>query len=116
MVFVALFKRYHELCPQDAPPDAFYLKLSRAPTPTCWFSKYPLGHTTLGKTVARLCKLAGIKGYMTDHSLRATTTSIRYLSGVCEQLIMERTGHQSVDGVYCYKRTSNAQYEALSDS
>ena len=27
MVFVALFKRYHELCPQDAPPDAFYLEL-----------------------------------------------------------------------------------------
>ena len=64
--FVALFKRYRELCPQDAPPDAFYLKPSRAPTPTCWFSKYPLGHTTLGKTVARLCKLAGIKGYMTN--------------------------------------------------
>ena len=89
--------------------------LSRAPTPTCWFSKYPLGNTTLGKTVARLCKLAGIKGYMTNHSLRATTTNRLYQSGVDEQLIMERTGHRSVEGVRCYKRTSDAQREALSD-
>ncbi len=113
--FVRLFQRYRELCPEDAPPHAFYLQPSRTPTSSCWYSKCPLGHTTLGKTVARLCKSAGIEGYKTNHSLRATATSRLYQSGVDEQLVMERTGHRSLEGVRSYKRTSDAQREALSD-
>ena len=74
-----------------------------------------LGHTTLAKTVTRLCKLAGIEGYKANHSLRATTTSRLYQSGVDEQLVMERTGHRSLEGVRSYKRTSDVQREALSD-
>ena len=113
--FVRLFQRYRQLCPEDAPPHAFYLQPSRNPTSTCWYSKCLLGHTTLGKTVARLCKLAGIEGYKTNHSLRATATSRLYQSGVDEQLVMERTGHRSLEGVHSYKRTSDAQREAPSD-
>ena len=30
--FVSLFKRYRQLCPPDAPPDAFYLQPARHPT------------------------------------------------------------------------------------
>lgn len=74
-----------------------------------------LGHTTLGKTVGRICKSAGITGYKTNHSLRATTTTRLYQSGVDEQLVMERTGHRSLDGVRSYKRTSDCQRFALSD-
>ena len=113
--FMRLFQRYRELCPKDAPPHAFYLQPSRNPTSTCWYSKCPLGHTTLGKTVARLCKLAGIEGYKTNHFLRATATSRLYQSGVDEQLVMERTGHWSLEGVCSYKWTSDAQCEVLSD-
>ena len=113
--FVRLFKRYRELCPEDVPSNAFYLQPSRSPTPTCWYSTCPLGHTTLGSTVARLCKAADIQGYKTNHSLRATVTSRLYQSGVDEQLVMERTGHRSLDGVRSYKRTSSKQLEALSD-
>ena len=113
--FVRLFQHYRELCPEDAPPHAFYLQPSRTPTSTCWYSKCPLGHTTLGKTVTRLCKSAGIEGYKTNHSLRATATSRLYQSGVDEQLVMERTGHRSLEGVRSYKRTSDEQREALSD-
>ena len=56
--FVWLFKLYWELCPPNAPGDAFYLQPSHMPTLT-WYSKIPLGHTQLLSTVSRLCKLAG---------------------------------------------------------
>ena len=65
-------------------------------------------------TVSRLCKLAGIKCYYTDHSLHATVTSRLYQSGVDKQLVMDCTGHQSIEGVRSYKRTSDQQREALS--
>ena len=113
--FVWLFKLYRELCPPDAPGDAFYLQPSHKPTPTCWYYKIPLGHTQLSSTVSRLCKLAGIEGYYTNHSLLATVTSRFYQSGVDKQLVMEHTGHQTIEGVHPYKRTSDQQREALSD-
>ena len=85
------------------------------PTTSCWYSKQPLGHTKLSTTVARLCASAGIQGHKTNHSLRATTTTRLCHSGVDEQLVMERTGHRSLEGVRSYKRMSDTQREALSD-
>ena len=74
----------------------------------------PLGTQLLGKRFQD-CKSAGIEGYRTNHSLRATATTRLYKAGVDEQLVMECTGHHSVDGVRCYKRTNDKQREALSD-
>ena len=111
--FVALFKKYRELCPPDV--EAFHLKPSLEPSETCWYTRKPLGHNILSGTVSSICKLAGIQGFKTNHSLRATATSRLYQSGVDEQLVMERTGHRSVEGVRSYKRTSDRQREALSD-
>ena len=113
--FGRLFKRYMELCPSDAPAHAFYLQPARSPTSNTWFSNRPLGHTLLGNTISRICKSVGIGGYKTNHSLRATSTSRLYQSGVDEQLVMERTGHRSIEGVRSYKRTSDQQREVLSD-
>ena len=113
--FVRLFKLYTSLCPADAPKDVFYLKPLTKPTPTCWYSNQPVGHNKLSQTVSRLCKQAGIHGYKTNHSLRVTTATRLYASGVDEQLVMERTGHRSLDGVRTYKRTSNEQQVAISD-
>ena len=113
--FVRMFPRYRSLCPSVAPPHAFYLQPSRCPTSSCWYSNIPSGHTTLGKTVSRLCKEAGIEGFHTNHSLRATTTSRFYQAGVDEQLVMERTGHRSAEGVRSYKRSSDTQRQVLSD-
>ena len=84
-------------------------------SPTCWYSTSPLGHSNLGSTVSRLCKTACIQGFHTNHSLRVTATTRLYQSGVDEQLVMERTGHRSLDGVRSYKRTSDCQREALSN-
>lgn len=53
---VPLFKRYMSLCPKDRPPGAFYLKPLSKPKKDCWFSRVPLGHNELDKTIKRLCK------------------------------------------------------------
>ena len=48
-------------------------------------------------------------------SRRATAATRLYASGVDEQLVMERTGHRSIEGIRSYKRTSSKQQEAVSD-
>ena len=112
--FVRLYKLYMEKCPSDAPGHSFYLRPSTL-TSECWYYRFPLGHTTLSKTVSRLCQLCGIQGFKTYHSLRATATTRPYQSGVDEQLVMERTGHRSLEGLRSYNRTCNTQREALSN-
>ena len=92
----------------------FYLQPSHSPTDTCWYTRQPQGKTTLNNLVPRLCKLAGIEGYKTNHSLRATAATRLYQSGADEQQIMERTGHRSLEGVRSYKRTSEQQEASLS--
>ena len=113
--FVELFKLYQKMCPANRPKDSFYLQPLEKPTPTCWFSCRPIGHNKLEGTVARLCRQAGIEGYRTNHSLRATAATRLYQSGIDEQLVMERTGHRSLDGVRGYKHTSTIQKETISD-
>ena len=71
--------------------------------------------TIHSKTLLETCKKAGIKGYKTNHSLLATAATRLYLSGVDEQLVMELTGHRSIEGIRSYKRTSREQQENVSD-
>ena len=63
-----------------------------------------------------MCKDAGILGYHTNHSLRASAATRLHQSGcVEEQEIMERTGHRSLEAVRSYKRSSNKQLQQVSD-
>ena len=84
-------------------------------TLTCLYFPRPIGHDTLSKTLPRLCKSAGIQGFKTNHSLKATAATRLYRSGIDEQLVMERTGHRSLEGVRNYKRTSDQHGQVLSD-
>ena len=43
----------------------------------------------------RLCKQAGISGYRTNHSLRATAAKRMYDMGIDEQLFCEKTAEQT---------------------
>ena len=113
--FIRLFKLYLSRCPSDTPKNALYLKPLTKPTQACWYSKQPLGHNKLSQTVSRLCKAAGIEGYRTNHSLRATNATRLYAHGVDEQIIMEQTGHSSVEGVRSYKHMSEAQQMVISN-
>ena len=97
---VRLYKKYVSLCPPDMKKNAFYLQPLRKyeESSKVWFSKQPMGHNTLQLVVPELFKAAGIDGHYTNHSLRATAATSLYQHGVDEQLIMERTGHRSVEG------------------
>ena len=75
--------------------DALYLQPLTNPSPICWYSSRPYGHNWLASTVARLCK----EGIGSNHSLRVTNATWLYDSHIDEQLIMERTGHLSSEGV-----------------
>ena len=87
----------------DAPPHVFYVQISQNHINSCWYTNRLPGHTTFGQTVSKLCKGAGFEGFQTNHSLRATATSRFYHAGVEEQLVMEVTGHHSVEGACSYK-------------
>ena len=113
--FVRIFETYQKLLPKNRRDDAFYFQPLKKPTADVWFSSKPIGHNTLEQTVARLCSSAGITGFRTNHSLRATAATRLYQAGVDEQMIMETTGHRSLEGVRSYKRTSTSQKENISD-
>ena len=112
---VRLYKLYQSRCPEGRPKGAFYLKPLDNPKADVWFSKHAIGHNTLTKTIKRLCETAGIKGYFTNHSLRTTAATRLFEAGLDEQLIMQRTGHRSVQGVRSYKRMTETLKKRTSD-
>ena len=58
--------------------------------------------------VREVCDLAGIPGFFTNHSLRATAATKLYHNDIDEQIIQEVTGHCSI-AVRQYKRTCDDQ-------
>ena len=110
---VRKFQKYLAHRPADCD-DIFYLTSLKLPRDDTWYSKLPIRHNTLSKTVARLCCSAGITGFKTNHSLRVTTATHLFHSGADEQLIMSHTRHRSIDGVRTYKRESKDQKRSMS--
>ena len=78
-----------------------------------WYTKQPVGVNTLRNVVKTLCEDTGIPGYYTNHSLRSSSVTRMYQSGVDEQLIQEITGHRSL-AVQSYKQTSQSQRQRAS--
>ena len=113
--FVRLFKKYLSHCPPDTKRNSLYLQPLKKTTQQVWYSREPLRHNKLTKIVPEMCTAAGIQGFRTNHSLRASSATRLYAAGMDEQLIMERTGHRSTGGVWSYKRTTDAQQQAVSD-
>ena len=101
---VRLYKFYNSKCPQNRPDGAFYLRPREKPSADVWYASVAVGHNALANTVKRLCKQAGVDGYYTNHSLRASAATRLFEAGVDEQLIMQRAGHSSTCGVRSYKR------------
>ena len=113
--FVRLFRLYLSKCPDSRPKDAFYLRPLAKPKGNCWYAPHAIGHHTLHNTVSRICTTAGIRVFKTNHSLRVTAATCLFHAGVEEELIMERTGHHSTDGIRVYKRSGIEQQQAISD-
>ena len=66
-------------------------------------------------TVKEMCKVAGIAGKFTNHSLRAICASHMYANDIPEKVINEVTGHKS-DCVHMYKQMREKASNTLSKS
>ena len=111
---VQLFLKYTTLCPRECPNGALYLTPLKNPTQDSWYSRVPIGHNKLSETIPHLMRDAGIPGYFTNHSLRATATTRMYDAQLDEASIMQRTGHRSVNGMCTYKRSTEKLCELTS--
>ena len=85
------------------------------PRPDCWYTRTPVGHNMLSRTVSCLFEEAGVTGHFTNHLLRATAATHMFDAGSDEQLIMHRTGHNSSVVVRSYKRITDSLKEKTSD-
>ena len=112
---VRLYKLYNSKCPVNRPDSAFYLRPRGSPSNDIWYTCVAIGHNTLNGTVKSLCEKAGLQGHYTNHSLRVSTATRLFEAGVDEQLIMQRTGHSSVEGVRSYKRVGERMRTITSD-
>ena len=54
---------------------ALYLTPLKKTKDAAWYTKTPIGHNTLAKTVAKVCQAGGVTGFKTNHSLRVTTAT-----------------------------------------
>ena len=94
--------------------DRFYLRPHPNPTSTTWYTCQPLGIQSIAKIIKQsLSKDDESSNKFTPHSLRATTATRLYESGIEEQVISEITGHTST-AVRHYKRTSVNQLQVAS--
>ncbi|XP_060594565.1 uncharacterized protein LOC132748913 [Ruditapes philippinarum] len=72
-----------------------------------------LGKNKLENMMKNIC--SGLEGNFTNQSGKRTCATTLYQAGVCEQTIMDRTGHRSVQGVRKYKRPSCDQLRDISN-
>ena len=103
---IELFKLFKQLRPDALP---FYLQCKKTYKEDTWFTTRPMGINTLQKMLKTMCQKAGLGINHTNHSLKASLATRLYHQNVDEQLIMQMTGHRSIDGVRSYKRTEQWQ-------
>lgn len=116
---VELFKKFVKVRPSNT--NRFYLQtINKAESGPekfgTWFTSRPIGHNVLRTMLQKMCSAVGLSGYYTNHSLRATLATRLYQEEVSEQVIMEMTGHKSLEGVRSYKRTSEVQIDTAAVS
>ena len=112
-----LFDLYISKIPtEDMQNDYFYLKPKKdfSPSDESWYTNQVLGKNQPMTMVPKMFTEAGLSKRATNHSLRATGATELYRCGVPENVIKERTGHKSLDGVRAYDRTSVEQQVAVS--
>ena len=86
MMTPSISQTYIERCPKES---------QKYENRAIWFSTIPLDHNKLNSMVKTMMAESGVKGYFTNHSLRATTVSRLSREGVDDKLIRGVTGHRS---------------------
>ncbi|CAC5394689.1 unnamed protein product [Mytilus coruscus] len=112
---VHIFKTYIQKLPLERAKEAFYFQpLACYRDKPIWFSKQPVGKNKLEVVVKTVMGKAGIDGFYTNHSLRATTATLLFNANIPEQLIREQTGHRS-NALWSYSRPSEPQKRKMSE-
>ena len=78
-----------------------------------WFKNSPVGVNPLRSMMSKMSELAGLSTKYTNHSLRATSASRMFSSGVPEKIVAEMTGHKSLTALRQYERTTETQFQAV---
>ena len=105
---VRILSKYLSLLPVGHKCESLYLQPRKKFSPNNWFRDSPVGENRMRSFVKDLCNKAGIPGFYSNHSLRATSCTRMYNCDVEEQVIQEISGHRSL-AVRSYKRTSEKQ-------
>ena len=94
----------------------FYVRPVEKPKQgAAWYYSIPIGRNKLAQMVPEMCRIGGISGHKSNHSLRATGATELYEAEVPEKIIQERTGHRSFECLRMYERTSEKQHQAVSN-
>lgn len=112
MCLLKLYELYLSKCDPKRPENIFYFRPKTTQNRNIWYTCSAIGHNTLAGTVKRMFDTAGIPGFFTNHSLRATAATRLYEASIDEQLITEVTGHRST-AVCSYKRSNEGQKEQI---
>ena len=110
---VRLLDKYISKLPPDAKKnDAFYLKpkantLHDPMAP--WFLNVPVERNTLAGMMKTMALKGSLDKTVTNHSLRAFGVTKMFQCQIPEKLIMEHSGHRSLQGLHQYERTTDSQ-------
>ena len=107
---VRILNLYLSLLPKNRNCKALYLHPCKKYMPQNWYKDSQFGENKLRSFVKDLCNKAGIPGFYTNHSLKATGCTRMYNNNVEEQVIQEISGHRSLS-VRSYKQTSESQHK-----
>ena len=96
----------------------FFWPLEKAPaecTLPWYLGSQPFGRNTLDFKLRKMCSLAGIQAEtISNHSLKATSATQMFEMGVPEKIIMERTGHKTLDALQTCERKNDKRHKILS--
>ena len=106
---VRILWKYMSMLPRNRKCKKLYLQPHKKYSPSNWYRNSPMGENKSRSFAKNLCEKAGIPGYYTNHSLRATGCTRMYTNGVEEQVIQEISGLRSLV-VRSYKRTCDKQH------
>ena len=107
--------------PDSSDSDAFYLRpmvgdYSCDDSEKQWFYARAIGDNTLKGMLKVMCKVAGISFEdKSNHSLLATSATRMMDAGLQEKVIMDRTGHHSLDGLKPYAGVTDLQQQQVSE-
>ena len=103
---VLLLNKYLSKLPVEMKKkDIFYCKpKASAPTdPTApWYCSVPVGRNTLLSMMKTMASKAGIDRKVSNHSLRAYGVTKLFKENIPEKVIMDGSGHRSIEGVRHY--------------